>query len=308
MGFQEGEEDEFLLTCIVCQSSFGMTSRFCGECGSSRAQALGVERARPSQRIKPVEPQHRAPVVQDSEAIFGVPAPATTAPRKPSNWSNFRVGISMRIETLWFFMQYHSKKFAIAGASVFLVSSYVLAQSLIFLGSSPANTSNEYITAVGARDAGYFTNNSTLTPEIKQIPLLPTQFNEWTEAQTASWINLSSWNGWNSSATTSAEPGATQPTMTIPLAGKSHSYLGLFQDKTWAVKGPMATVTISYPSDPRLPVYINGVYAGTVGHPALKAGKYYAIPGPFSIVFANNGHTTSHDVSFFIDVTGDYNA
>ena len=310
MGFQEGDEDESLLTCIVCQSPFGMTSRFCGECGSSRAQALGVERARPSQRIKPVEPQYRAPVVQDSEAIFSAtaPAPAAPLPRKPSRWSNFRVSMSMRIETVWFFMQYHSKKFAIAGASIFLISSYVLTQSLIFLGCSPADASNAYITAVGARDTGYFTNNSTLTPQIRKIQLMPTQFNKWTEAQAASWINLYSWNGWTSSATTSAEPGATQPTMTIPLAGKSHAYLGVFQKETWVLKGPMATITISYPSDTSLPVYINGVYAGTVGHPALKAGTYYAMPGPFSISFANNGQTTSNDVSLFIDATGDYNA
>jgi hypothetical protein len=310
MGFQEGNEDESLLTCVVCQSPLGMTSRFCGECGSSRAQALGVERARPSQRIKPVEAPHREPIVQDEEAIFSasVAAPSASRPRKPSRWSNLRVSISMRIETLWFFMQYHARKFAIAGATVFLVSSYVLTQTLIFLGASPADTSNAYITAVSARNAGYFTNNSTLTPELKKVPLLPVRFNNWPEAQTASWINLYSWNGWSSSAKTSAEPGATQPTMSIPLVAKSTSYHTIFRNKIWILKGPMATVTISYPSDNRLPIYINGVYAGTVGNPALKAGKYYAMPGPFAISFASNGKRTNYDANLFIDASGDYNS
>ena len=51
MGFSEGLEDEFLLTCFVCKSPFGMLAMFCGECGCKRDQALGIERASTRQQI-----------------------------------------------------------------------------------------------------------------------------------------------------------------------------------------------------------------------------------------------------------------
>jgi hypothetical protein len=308
VGFQEGGEDESLLNCIVCSSPFGMTARFCGECGANRSQALGIERAKPSQKIRPVEPLvHATPSQVSSEPeLPSIAYSATPQRKKPSRWRLFRIDFGMRVENFWFTLQYHSKKLAISGVVIFLASSYILTQNLVYLGSSPIDISNAYISAVGARDQSYFTSDHSLTPDLAKIPLLPLQFNQWTQAQTASWIEKYSWNGWFDSGTTTAQPGAGQPYLHIPLRAHARGAIGPFSKEEWALKGPMATVSITYPKNSSLPIYINGIYAGTVGHPQLAAGTYYVLPGPFSIVFARNGQSTNDDVKLFINVTGQY--
>ena len=308
MGFQEGEEDESLLTCIVCLSPFGMTSRFCGECGSSREQALGVERVRPSQKIRPVEPFQSTEPETDYSEIFDGTGSYSQQPtvRKPSRWTLFRISLSMRIENLAFFLQYHGKKIATLGIVFFLASSYTMTQSVIFLNTSPVTVTDRYVAAVGSRDTNYFLSDKTLTPDIKNTRLLPAKFNKWPDAETASWINYYSWNGWFSSGMAQVEPGADQITVSVPLVAKTKKKLGIFREDTWMIKGPMATVKIIYPKDPSLPIYINGIYAGTVGNPALPAGTYYAMPGPLSIGFGSNGEKTDNDVNMFIDASGQY--
>ena len=309
MGFQEGAEDESLLTCNVCESPVGMTSRFCGECGASREQALGIERARPSQRIRAVEPLPvSARISHQPEAAEQLSHTANqeVKPRKPSKLSNLRYNISMRIEHLWFTLQYHGRKVIALGLVIFIGSAYVLTQNWIFLGNSPTEIANQYATAVSQHDIGYFTNNPILTPDSKNIHLLPTKYNSWESAQTASWINSYSWNGWMSTASAILEPGAGNPLVNLKLTATSATTLGVFREQTWHVAGPMASVVIKYPKDASLPIYINNIYAGTVGNPDLPEGKYYAMPGPLLISFAGHGKSTTNDAGYFIDTTGEY--
>jgi hypothetical protein len=310
MGFEEGAEDEFLLTCIVCQSPFGMVSRFCGECGANREQALGVERARPSQRVRPVEPEYRPePQIIDRESVGSTSQTSErTYAKRPSRWANMQTNNAMRIDQIAFTLQYHGKKVIAFGLLVFLGFSYVTTQSLIFLGSAPGNSLNEYIAAVSQRDAHYFTVNSELTPNLKKFPLMPSKFNSWPESQAASWINTYSWNGWLKTGTAELTPGANQLTITLPLKPREKHILGIFRDSTWVVRGPMATVHIAYPKDQTLPIYINGIYAGTVGNPMVAPGTYYALPGPLTIKFASNGQKTKDDVDIFIDASGSFEA
>ena len=311
MGFQEGAEDESLLTCIVCQSPFGMTARFCGDCGANREQALGIERAKPSQRIRAVEPlpaETRAVFQQpvDSEPVR--PFAQEIKRRKPSKLSNARVNMAIRLEHLWFTFQYHGKKIVALGLILFIGSGYAMTQSLIFLHNSPADVVSKYVAAVSTHDTAYFAHNPSLTPDQKNTPFLPTKFNVWDAAQTASWINTYAWNGWMSSGSATLEPGANEPTVYLTLEASSKGPLGIFRDQSWSLSGAMATVTIKYPSNPSLPIYINNIYAGTVGNPSLPEGTYYAMPGPFVINFASQGKTNPNDVNIFIDSRGKFEA
>ncbi len=309
MGFQEGAEDESLLTCIVCESPFGMTARFCGECGASREQALGVERARPSQRIRAVEPlPASARVAYQEPEVESLPRSTTqeVKRRKPSKLSNLRYNISMSIEHVWFTLQYHGRKVIALGLVMFIGSAYVLTQNWIFLGDSPTDFANQYVTAVSQQDTGYFTNNPVLTPDSKNIHMLPSKYNSWDSAQTSSWINSYSWNGWTGNASANLEPGAGKPTIVLKLKASSKGTLGVFRKHVWNFSGPMATVVIKYPKDASLPIYINNIYAGTVGNPVLPEGKYYAMPGPLLISFAGHGKSTNDDIGYFIDSTGEY--
>ena len=308
MSFEDGNEDELLLTCIVCKSPFGMVSQYCGECGANRLQALGVERARPSQRVslaKPTEPIVPQPYDRDSVGIGKTESPPTKA-RKPSRLSVMRANNSMRIEHLAFTLQYHGKKVIAVGLFIFLLFSYVTFQSFIYLGSAPDNEVNQYITAVSERDSQYFTNSSAFTPNLKKIPLMPSKYNTWKEAQAASWINSYSWNGWLHKGVAHVQPGIDQPTIDLPLIPKEKRRWLVFRDSQWQIKGPISTVHIAYPKNSSLPIFINGIYAGTVGNPDLAPGTYYALPGPLQINFAGNGQTTAYDVDIFIYGNGEY--
>jgi len=310
MGFEEGDEDESLLTCIVCDSPFGMTSRFCGECGSSREQALGIERARPSQKIRPAEAVHHFVDQPEESQIFAETDNYSSRQtvRRPSRWALLRVSLSMRIDNVIFYLEYHGKKIVAAGILTFLVSGYVFTQTIIFLNSSPVTIVDEYVKAVSLRDNKYFLTDSSLTPNKNITPLLPARFNLWPDAETASWINFYSWNGWLESGAAKAKPGADQTPLYIPFVATSKKKLGIFREDIWRIKGPMATVKIDYPKDASLPIYINGIYAGTVSKPLLPSGTYYALPGPLKISYGSNGEKTDSDVDFFIGSSGQYYA
>ena len=89
MGFSEGTEDEFLLTCFVCKEPFGMLAAFCGGCGARRDQAMGIERAKESQQISQNEiftPSFTETFPSQSGTAFENPFfPGAQATPAPSN-------------------------------------------------------------------------------------------------------------------------------------------------------------------------------------------------------------------------------
>ena len=155
----------------------------------------------------------------------------------------------MRIEHIAFTLRYHSKKVIAAGLFITLLFSYVTTQSFIYLGSTPDNEVNQYITAISERDSHYFTNSSAFTPNLKKIPLMPRKYNTWIGARAASWINSYSWNGWLHVGVAHIEPGADQPTIDVQLIPREKRRWLVFRDSQWQVKGPIATVHISYPKN-----------------------------------------------------------
>jgi hypothetical protein len=316
MGFKEGSEDELLLTCVVCQAPFGMTAMFCGECGSRREQALGVERARPSQKIvsyqvasepKNIFTNNPAPVgsrpANIQASTFQPSSTYTKPPKKISRWSKFRLNNALRLERIVFLLNWHSKKVISLGVMILVLALYSTTQSLIFLNDDPLPQITSYVNAVSNRDLTYFTE---LNKGNNKLAIMPKTYNQWSDAANNSWINNYSWNGWLGSANSQITPGNSFEVLNLRLKAHSKFTFGIFRSSSWSTPLTLPTITISYPKDKSLPIFINGISAGSVAYPTIPAGTYYIFPGPFEIKFASGSAGTNFDRYIQVDTTGKY--
>lgn len=296
------EDQEFFFDCILCKSSFEYEARFCGECGVTRAQALGIERARFSQTIKRDEPEIIKPIIEDDKVI---PALQTPKPRKPSVIANIRYTFKFFIEQMIVIVN----RFAIPIYFVALVSvvgsSYVITQHYIFEDIQETKLISEYLSAVSSRDVSYF--DSSKTGNANLPPILPIKYGVWEEANTNRWFSRSNWNGWSAQYSVIAYPQGDETSfypIYFELKAKREKVFGVFRQNIWSLDEKLGTIEISYPENSSMPIYINGIYAGTVGNPEIKPGKYRVFPGPIKIGFAK--YVTYQDQDIFISDNSDY--
>ena len=315
MGFSEGSEDEFLLTCFVCKAPFGMLALFCGECGCRRNQALGIERASTRQVILDNEPEE--PVIR--EPIFNEPAISTgwhdqtlvatsevKRPKKKSVKKQIRrSNMALRIEHLSNFQERHARVLNLSGTTLFLISTYMLVQSLIFAQSNPLATTEDLMVLGAKRNPAYFQqmSPSESTKEFPQVYLA------WDAADAKSWISEYGFNGWTGKAVTKTSPSGGRfedIAFELQLKATYTRAYGIFRTVTWSPANPPATLNLTYPSDRNTVIYINGLAAGTVGNPAVKEGTYLLYPGPLSIRFLQNGEDSVYSFDYFINAYGEY--
>lgn len=283
MGFKESEDTASLLTCLVCREGFGLTSLFCGECGAHRNVALGIER---QTIVAPTQRSAIPPSALPSPAAGNAPTPQTFVPELSDKEPNLIMKLSDRLIK-------HSR--LVTGASVVatLLSFYVIAQTIAYVNSSPNDQVEGYIKAVATHDTQYF-SSPTLTPKLSTIPFLPSQFNQWPAGSENGWVRTVSWSGWSTSASSLLTPANSGTSTTLDLVAASQpAFLGVINKLSWSVKGPMATIEVRYPASKNLPIFINGIAAGTTYNPAVPAGTYYAFPGPFTFQIGSNDQNPS---------------
>lgn len=316
MGFSEGTEDEFLLTCFVCKNPFGMLAAFCGGCGSKRDQAMGIERAKPSQLISQniIETTSfidSAPLTPDPQ-INLTDAPITTnaTPKKPKKKSIkrqiFISNIRLRIEAINQWQSRRARLLNSVGTSLMVVATFLFAQGFI-VGTSDAEAAAEkYLKAAVTRDVTYF----DLADEVEGAeshPIFPVQFTPGEKA--ADWIYSTSISGIFGRAEITMTPSGSQfdPTpIRIKMNAEYTPFLGVFRKSSWVPAEQPATITIDYPSGKNTLIYINGFAAGSTSNPAVKEGTYYIFPGALEITYYENGDATSDSFAVFIQAFGKY--
>ena len=297
MGFKESEESVSLLTCLVCNEGFGLTSLYCGECGAHRNVALGIERSAPKTSTPkvPVYPGP-APVTPGQPTPFVAPIPAPEISDREPSWV---MNLNDRLLK-------HGRFVTGFGAIAVIASLFMVTQTIVYANSSPNDEIEKYISAVATHDLQYFTS-PTLTPKLSTTAFLPSQFNQWPDASHTGWVRSVSWSGWSSSASSLLTPANSSTSIKLDLTSSSKSAtLGLIHSLTWSVKGPMATLQVKYPTDKNLPIFINGIAAGTTFNPAVAPGKYYVFPGPLTFSFGSSSQGSTK-VAFEIGSSGEYN-
>lgn len=331
MGFSEGTEDEFLLTCFVCKEPFGMLAAFCGGCGSRRDQAMGVERAKSSQQItanviqtpsfeeqlllpktekreKTVETPFTQPKVDNSPFTeFAVKPKTERKPRKKSiRRQIFISNIRLRIEGMNNWQSRHARILNPVGTLLFIGVSALFIQSFLVGVSHPEVDAEKYLKAAVTRDETYFDIND-LVPGAENHPIFPAKY--LTPNTASDWIYKTSISGLSGKAKIAITPAGSdlyQVPVELNMEAKYEKTLGVFRKATWVPSEQTATFTIDYPFIKDTLIYINGFAAGTVGNPVVKEGTYYIYPGLLEFKFYRNGSETNESFEVFIQTNGEY--
>ncbi|CAB4590533.1 unannotated protein [freshwater metagenome] len=318
MGFSEGLEDEFLLTCFVCKSPFGMLALFCGECGCKRDQALGIERASTRQQIinnellipSFVEQAPDVEAIPEGAAYFATPSPSTapaapTPKRESVKKQMRRQNRALRIESLSNFQERHARALNLSGTVLFLMSTYMLVQSFIFSQSNPLATTQTLLELGSQRNSAYFQQLGA----DENTKKFPTTYLRWDASTATDWLTGYTVNGWLGKATVWTIPGSSElgdERIEMQLKPEYTTVYGIFRQINWVPSNPPATIELTYPSDPNTAIYINGLAAGTVRNPTIKEGTYLLYPGPFDVRFYQNGTDSVYSFYYFIDAYGEY--
>jgi hypothetical protein len=318
MGFSEGLEDEFLLTCFVCKSPFGMLALFCGECGCKRDQALGIERASTRQQIinndlltpSFIQQAPDAEAIPEGAAYFASPslsaAPAAPAPKRESIKKQMRrQNRAIRIESLSNFQERHARALNLSGTVLFLMSTYMLVQSFIFSQSNPLATTQTVLELGSQRNPAYFQQLGA----DENTKKFPTTYLRWDASTATDWLTGYSVNGWLGKATVWTIPGSSElgdDRIEMQLKPEYTTVYGIFRQINWVPSNPPATIQLTYPSDPNTAIYINGLAAGTVGNPTIKEGTYLLYPGPLDVRFYQEGSDSVYSFYYFINAYGEY--
>ena len=316
MGFSEGLEDEFLLTCVVCKSPFGMLAMFCGECGCRRDQALGIERASTRQQIVNndlvtpsfIQQAPDASVIPEVAEYFAAPpvAPAARQPKRQSVKKQIRrQNIAIRIESLSSFQERHARSLNLSGSLLFLLSTYMLVQSFIFSQSNPLGTTQTALELGAQRNPAYFQQLGADESTKK----FPTAYLQWDASTATDWLTGYTVNGWLGKATVWTIPGSSElgdDRIEMQLKPEYEMVYGIFRQINWVPSNPPATINLTYPSDRNTAIYINGLAAGTVANPTIKEGTYLLYPGPLDVRFYQDGSDSVYSFYYFINAYGDY--
>ena len=330
MGFSEGTEDEFLLTCFVCKEPFGMLAAFCGGCGARRDQAMGIERARSTQQISqntietpsfeetiPVslEKPERFPTpfdsLDNSSPSSNLNSTAVTTPVKKKKKKSikrqiFVSNIRLRIEALDNWQSRRARLLNFSGIPLFLIATYLFTQSFIVGTSNPANAAEQYLKEAVTYDSHFFAINSE-DQGAKKLPIFPVRYLK--KVGATDWLYTTKTRGLQGTAEVTIVPSGSQydtTPITLPMKAKYKKVLGIFRSPEWVPAGSPATVTIDYPNSSNTLIYINGFAAGDVANPVVKEGTYLIFPGHFEVKFYRNGEETSDSFAIDISTTGDY--
>jgi hypothetical protein len=318
MGFSEGLEDEFLLTCFVCKAPFGMVAMFCGECGSRREQALGIEKAAVHQQIINNMPEaesyiEKAPdanVIPEYDEIFGQPGSApnlVAAEIKPIKEHKLRNNIAIRTGKLNQFQQDHARTLNAAGLILFIASLYMVIQTAIFAGSNPTLATDDILKQATSHNSAYF----DLLGADSSHKYFPSKFQAWSATDATSWLTRYEANGWLGKGTVYAVAvgkNVGDDPIAIQVKAVYTAKMGIFREVSWEVVNPPATFTLNYPTGSSTLIYINGIAAGTIAHPAVPAGTYWVYPGPMSVKYYEDGSETYNSFDLFINAYGDYSS
>jgi len=293
------EDQEFFFDCILCKSSFEYEARFCGECGATREQALGIERKRFTQKefILPPVP---AIIEKDGRRTSSEPL----KPSKPSAIANIKYSLKFFAERIVVIVNPFAIPIYFAALVSVVGSGYVITQHYIFEDIQETKLISEYLSAVSSRDMSYFDSSKT---DANLPPILPIKYGVWEEANTNRWFSRSNWNGWSGQYAVIAYPQGDETSLYpiyFELKAKREKVFGVFRKNIWSLEERLGTIEISYPENSSMPIYINGIYAGTVGNPEIKPGKYRVFPGPIKIGFAK--YVTYQDQDIFISDNSDY--
>ena len=322
MGFSEGLEDEFLLTCFVCKSPFGMLALFCGECGCKRDQALGIERASTRQQIVnnellvpsfiqqapevPDEPLAYLYTAQEQSVGFTQSQTTVRPPKRESVKKQMRrQNRAIRIESLSNFQERHARALNLSGTVLFLMSTYMLVQSFIFSQSNPLATTQTVLELGSQRNPAYFQQLGA----DENTKKFPTTYLRWDASTATDWLTGYTVNGWLGKATVWTIPGSSElgdDRVEMQLKPEYTMVYGIFRQINWVPSNPPATIELTYPSDPNTAIYINGLAAGTVGNPTIKEGTYLLYPGPLDVRFYQDGSDSVYSFYYFIDAYGEY--
>jgi hypothetical protein len=332
MGFSEGTEDEFLLTCFVCKAPFGMLAAFCGGCGARRDQAMGVERAKSSQQIVQnvietpslEETYLETPAIPESE-VFTTSLQDTyndynkidLTPYNPEQQTRkvkkqsikkqvFYSNMRLRVEVLNGWQSRHARLLNVSGTFVFLIATYLFAQAFITGASNPEATVETYLKAAISRDPQYFDINSD-KPGAESHQVFPVQFLP--KQKVTDWLFSSETNGLKGSGVITISPAVSQDGLVPISMNVSATYqttLGIFKTPSWMPSDQPATISINYPNIPNALIYINGYAAGTINSPAVREGTYFIYPGQFEIKYYRNGKEVDGGYTADIQTSGSY--
>lgn len=333
MGFSEGTEDEFLLNCFVCKEPFGMLAAFCGGCGVRRDQAMGIERAKPSQQItqNKIEtpslietfPLGLREEIEDSNqlgsptAVNSNSSPLMSATgvgplnplkrrKKSIRRQMFVSNMRLRIDVINEWQIHHSRLLNSLGSLLFICATYLFVQSFIVGTSHPEVAAENYIKAAVTRDSSYFEINK-LIKDSENYPIFPVKFTKGIEA--SDWFHSSDIKGLSGTAEVSVIPSGSQFDQTPIVLKMTASFVkkwGIFREPKWMPALQTATVDIAYPSTSNTVIYINGYMAGTTDNPEVKEGKYFVFPGRLEVKFYRNGEETDDSFEYFIQPSGKY--
>ncbi len=316
MGFSEGLEDEFLLTCFVCKEPFGMLAAFCGGCGARRDQAMGVERARPSQQITQNQIQ-TAPLSQTitemAESPFAGVAEPTEKAKKPVKKRKtsirrqiFFSNIRLRIEVINQWQSRHARALNSIGSLLFLSVTYLFIQSFIVGTSNPELAAERYVKAAVVQDSEYFDINEELDSD-ENYPIFPVKYLKTVDS--TKWLTSSDIRGLSGTAEVFVTPtgnNVDQRNIVLEMKATYVKTFGIFRKPVWAPAAPTATIKIEYPTSNNTLIYINGYLAGTTKNPAVKEGTYYIYPGALEITYYQDGEETGSGLDYFIQTSGNY--
>lgn len=307
MGFVEGTGDEFLLTCIVCKNPFGLVAQFCGYCQATRQQALGVERARTSQQIIVTESQ---PIAESSQANK---AQTTSQPKPPKikKQKIFLQNLKLRIDRFVDWQNRFSRAVGAFAFASFLLFSYVIVQTYLFVNTSPIPSSESYLYPGISKQETYFHLDQKKISDSK-LRIFPERYLKWDGFTADRWSSRANWNGWSGKAEITFTPAGNfenNRPVYMHLEAKYSPYWKVFRKIDWVLTGAAAQLELDYPRSSNLSIYINGLAAGSTANPAIPAGTYLMYPGPIEIKFYDLTSGELQDEytrEFFISTSGKF--
>ena len=290
MGFRQGDGDEKLLTCIACSKPMSIDAEFCSECGAKRSVATGyevnasVETSILSQEIKEIK---KAKVAREPRV------------------RNF---IRIRSTSFGALLLKYTNIVKATGLVIFFAAGFVITQTVIFSSQSTDSFAKDYISMVASRDISQITQNSKYFPNPKNLPVLPTKYQQWSEAEQLTWRTNSSWNGWLGTAKIEFIPtsllSAGKKSLLLEAKAKYIKKWWIFREIEWEASKSIASVKLNAKFEENQTLHLNGIMAGNSTFPALKEPEYAVLPGPFKLVSSGIGFTKERVFETFSNTNG----
>lgn len=312
MGFRNGSGSEKLLNCFACHEPMAIDAEFCSECGVRRAVATGYESAdQPFEGI--TDSFKKVGLLSATSGLKNLTKTIGDNQKKVA--SNLR-----KVSRIRFFLGEKLTKFNnvliqrrklifIASGAMFVFSTYVLTQTLIFSTQKTDSFAEKYINLVSSRDSSEVKMKSIYFPNPENLPIIPAKFQSWNEIEQITWKTDSTWNGWFGDAVVRFSPILGQKVdyekaIEVNLSANFKSKWLIFREIDWVASLPMASIEIGPSIEKDQSISFNGTSAGNSNSPILSKKKYAIFPGPISIVLNGNGFTKERTFNAFVSSAG----